>query len=160
MRVQNTPPGLPSSTSAPTFTPRMPTTQSLYLPTSHPYTSVPCQEHTYFSVFFPRLATPQLFKAILKSRSYVLLVRRAFILLMASQWELTSTLSFPFSLLHNMEFPASRLFLLPPAFTLVACSAYSTKRMEAQFSSEKSTNFQRTICCYIPEDRVRTSNPK
>jgi hypothetical protein len=42
---------------------------------------------------------------------------------------------------------------LPPAFTLVSCSAYSpTLKMEAICSSEMSVNFQRTTRRYIPED--------
>jgi hypothetical protein len=42
---------------------------------------------------------------------------------------------------------------LPPAFTLVSCSAYSsTLKMEAICSSETSVDFQRTTQRYIPED--------
>jgi hypothetical protein len=42
---------------------------------------------------------------------------------------------------------------LPPAFTLVSCSAYSsTLKMEAICSSETSVDFQRTTRRYIPED--------
>jgi hypothetical protein len=57
---------------------------------------------------------------------------------------------------------------LLPAFTLVACSTYSsTLKMEATHSSEISIEFQRTTRRYIPEDStvlfttiaVTTSNP-
>jgi hypothetical protein len=55
---------------------------------------------------------------------------------------------------------------LPPAFTLVSCSAYfSTLKTEAICSSETSVDFQWTTRRYIPEDStlhspaVRTSNP-
>jgi hypothetical protein len=42
---------------------------------------------------------------------------------------------------------------LPPAFTLVSCSAYSsTLNIEAICSSETSADFQRTARHYIPED--------
>jgi hypothetical protein len=41
---------------------------------------------------------------------------------------------------------------LPPAFTLISCSAYSTTKMEAIRSSETSADFQRTTWNYIPED--------
>jgi hypothetical protein len=42
---------------------------------------------------------------------------------------------------------------LPPAFTLVSCSAYSsTLKMEAVYYSETSVDFQRTTRRYIPED--------
>jgi hypothetical protein len=44
---------------------------------------------------------------------------------------------------------------LPPALTLVSCSAYySTLKMEAICSSEASVDFQRTTRCYIPEDSI------
>jgi hypothetical protein len=42
---------------------------------------------------------------------------------------------------------------LPPPFTLVSCSAYSsTKKMEAICCSETSVDFQRTTRRYIAED--------
>jgi hypothetical protein len=42
---------------------------------------------------------------------------------------------------------------LPPAFTLVSCSAYSsTLKMEAIYFSETSVDFQRTTRRYIPQD--------
>jgi hypothetical protein len=42
---------------------------------------------------------------------------------------------------------------LPPAFTLVSYSAYSSNlKMEAIYSSATSVDFQRTTRCYIPED--------
>jgi hypothetical protein len=42
---------------------------------------------------------------------------------------------------------------LPPALTLVSCSAYfSTLNMEAKCCSETSVDFQRTTRRYIPED--------
>jgi hypothetical protein len=45
------------------------------------------------------------------------------------------------------------LFCLPPAFTLVSCSAYFlTLKMEAICSSEMSDDTQRTTRRYIPED--------
>jgi hypothetical protein len=56
-----------------------------------------------------------------------------------------------------------------PAFTLISCMAYSsTLKMEAEYSSEKSVDFQRTTPSYIPEDRtlqpvkkkVNNFNPK
>jgi hypothetical protein len=44
---------------------------------------------------------------------------------------------------------------LPPDFTLVSCSVYSsTLKMEATWSSEASVGFQRTSRHYIPEDRT------
>jgi hypothetical protein len=44
---------------------------------------------------------------------------------------------------------------LPPAFTLVSCSAYfSTPKMGAPCSSEMSVDFQRTTRRYITEDRT------
>jgi hypothetical protein len=44
---------------------------------------------------------------------------------------------------------------LPPAFTLVSCSAYSsTLKMEVICSSETSVDFQQTTRHYIPEDRT------
>jgi hypothetical protein len=54
---------------------------------------------------------------------------------------------------RNFDFDKdSRLYGLPPAFTLVFCSAYLTLKMEAIYSSEKSVDFQRTTWYYIPED--------
>jgi hypothetical protein len=48
-----------------------------------------------------------------------------------------------------------RRFCLPPAFTLVSCSAYSLAlNMDVACSSETSVHFQRTIQRYIPEDRI------
>jgi hypothetical protein len=47
-------------------------------------------------------------------------------------------------------------FYLPPAFTLVSCSTYSsTLKMEATYFLETSFHFQQTtcICRYIPVDR-------
>jgi hypothetical protein len=42
---------------------------------------------------------------------------------------------------------------LPPAFTLVSCSAYSsTLKMEAICSSETSVDIQQPTWRYIPED--------
>jgi hypothetical protein len=42
---------------------------------------------------------------------------------------------------------------VPPAFTLVSCSAYSsTLKMEAIFSSETSAETRRTTRRHIPED--------
>jgi hypothetical protein len=42
---------------------------------------------------------------------------------------------------------------LPPALTLVSCSAYSsTLKVEAMYSSEAAIDFQRTTWRYIPED--------
>jgi hypothetical protein len=53
------------------------------------------------------------------------------------------------------EISASRLFFLPPTFTLASCSAHSsTLKMEAICSSETSGNFQRATRCYIPEERT------
>jgi hypothetical protein len=50
---------------------------------------------------------------------------------------------------HNPAEP-SQLICLPPAFTLVSCSAYSTLKIDAICSSETSVNFQRTTRCHIP----------
>jgi hypothetical protein len=53
------------------------------------------------------------------------------------------------------EQSASRNFglCLPPAFTLVSCSAYSsTLKLEAIYSSESSVDFQRTTRRYMPAD--------
>jgi hypothetical protein len=53
---------------------------------------------------------------------------------------------------RNMSPPSFRV-CLPPAFTPVSCSAYSSiLKMEATCSSEKSVDFQRTTQRYIPED--------
>jgi hypothetical protein len=41
---------------------------------------------------------------------------------------------------------------VPPAFTLICCSAYSTLKVEAMFSSETRSDFQRAPWFYIPED--------
>jgi hypothetical protein len=50
------------------------------------------------------------------------------------------------------------LLCLPPAFTLVSCSAYSsTLKMETIYSSEMSVEFQRTTRRYIPEDSTPIS---
>jgi hypothetical protein len=44
--------------------------------------------------------------------------------------------------------------LLATYFVLVYCLTYSlTLKMEATYSSETSTNFQRTTRRYIPEDK-------
>jgi hypothetical protein len=43
------------------------------------------------------------------------------------------------------------IFGLPPASTLVSCSAYSTLKMEAICSSETLVDFQRTTQRYVPE---------
>jgi hypothetical protein len=67
----------------------------------------------------------------------------------ASQWELRSTVPFPPYFLHNREFPASPLLGLPPAFTLVSCSAYYTLKMETICSSETSVDFQRATRRYL-----------
>jgi hypothetical protein len=49
---------------------------------------------------------------------------------------------------------------LSPAFMLVFCSAYSTLKMEAIYSSEMSVDSQRTTRRYIPEDNHRCENIK
>jgi hypothetical protein len=41
---------------------------------------------------------------------------------------------------------------LPPAFTLVSCSAYLTLKMEVKCSSKTPLDCQWTTWCYIPED--------
>jgi hypothetical protein len=46
----------------------------------------------------------------------------------------------------------TRRFGLPPAFTLVSCSACSTLKMEATCYSKMSVYFKRTTRRYIPED--------
>jgi hypothetical protein len=65
----------------------------------------------------------------------------------------------------NINYPAkySKLSVyrlcLPPAFTLVSCSAYSsTLKMEAIWSSETTVDFQRTTRRYISED-ITLHNP-
>jgi hypothetical protein len=52
----------------------------------------------------------------------------------ASQWELRPILPFPSCFLYNPKFLPRRLLGLPPAFTLVTCSAYLTLKMEALYS--------------------------
>jgi hypothetical protein len=47
---------------------------------------------------------------------------------------------------------------LPPAFTLLSCSVYSTLKMEAICSPEMSIDFQWTTWQYIPEDSTRFCN--
>jgi hypothetical protein len=65
--------------------------------------------------------------------------------------EFCSSISFLFPI--KSKIPAGRLLCLPPAFTLVSCSAYfSTLKVEATCSSEMSVDFQWTTWCYIPED--------
>jgi hypothetical protein len=73
---------------------------------------------------------------------------------LASQWELRPTVPFPSCFLYNPKFPASQLLGLPPAFTLISWSAYSTLKMEAICFFETSVEFQRTTgyYTYIPED--------
>jgi hypothetical protein len=44
--------------------------------------------------------------------------------------------------------------VLPPAFILISCSAYSVLKMEATCSSEMSVGFQWTTWRYIPDDRT------
>jgi hypothetical protein len=51
-----------------------------------------------------------------------------------------------------------RVECLPPAFTLVSCSAYSALKLEAICSSEMSVDFQRATRRYIPEDRTSHSH--
>jgi hypothetical protein len=63
-----------------------------------------------------------------------------------SQWELRFNLPFPSCFLYNLKFPASQSLCLPPAFTLVSCSAYSMLK-----PSETSVDFQWTTQHYIPE---------
>jgi hypothetical protein len=49
----------------------------------------------------------------------------------------------------------TRWLCLPPAFTLVSCSSYSsTLKMEAICPSETSADFQRKTRHYVPEDRI------
>jgi hypothetical protein len=49
----------------------------------------------------------------------------------------------------------SPLLCLPPAFTLVSCSASSsTLKIEATYSSETSVDFQRATQRYIPGERT------
>jgi hypothetical protein len=45
--------------------------------------------------------------------------------------------------------------LVPPAFTLVSCSAYSNLMMRAICSSETSVDFQRTTRHYIADAKTR-----
>jgi hypothetical protein len=48
---------------------------------------------------------------------------------------------------------------LPPVFTLVSCSAYSsTLKMEAACSSETSVDFQTIILRIIPKERILDSH--
>jgi hypothetical protein len=54
-------------------------------------------------------------------------------------------------------FMKASIFCLPPAFTVVSCSAYSsTLKMETICSSELSVEFQRTTSPYMLEDRTLT----
>jgi hypothetical protein len=56
-------------------------------------------------------------------------------------------------LLHKSVSAVCVALCLPPAFTLVSCSAYfSTLKMAAICSSETWVDSQRTIQRYIPED--------
>jgi hypothetical protein len=60
--------------------------------------------------------------------------------------------AFDFSVSHVLfPWPWTSAFL-PPAFTLVSCSAYSTVKTWAICSSETSVDFQRYTRRYIPED--------
>jgi hypothetical protein len=64
-------------------------------------------------------------------------------------WDITSCSP----LKVNRRFEGTCRLCLPPAFTLVYCSAYpSTLKMEAICSSETSVDFQLTARSYIPED--------
>jgi hypothetical protein len=47
---------------------------------------------------------------------------------------------------------------IPPAFTLVSCSTYSTLKMEGICSSETLVDFQRTMRPHIPEDSTLESD--
>jgi hypothetical protein len=48
-----------------------------------------------------------------------------------------------------------RIYCLPPVFTLVYCSAYSsTLKMEATCSSRTSADFRQTTQRYVPEDTI------
>jgi hypothetical protein len=68
-------------------------------------------------------------------------------------WDITSYTRIPLKV--NRRFGGTYLLCLPPAFTLVSCSAYSsTLKMEAICSSETSVDFQRTTLRYIPEDCI------
>jgi hypothetical protein len=71
---------------------------------------------------------------------------------MVSQWELRPALPFPSCFLYNSKLPTGRLLNLPPVFTLVSCSAYSSKlKMDGIYFSETSVDFQKTTPSYIPE---------
>jgi hypothetical protein len=66
----------------------------------------------------------------------------------------TSVLTEEFCLL-GYDAMLSKLCSLPPAFTLVSCSDYSSiLKLEAICSSETSVNVQRTTSCYFPGDRT------
>jgi hypothetical protein len=48
---------------------------------------------------------------------------------------------------------------LLPAFMPVSCLDYSpTLKMKVTFSSKMSTDFQQTILCYSPKDRILHNN--
>jgi hypothetical protein len=50
--------------------------------------------------------------------------------------------------------PCTPLKVNRPAFTLVSCMAYSSNlKMEAEYSSEESVDFQGTTRCYIPDSK-------
>jgi hypothetical protein len=57
------------------------------------------------------------------------------------------------SILYCVLLILTKELCLPPTFTLVSCSAYSsTLKMEVLCSSETLDDFQRTTRSYIPED--------
>jgi hypothetical protein len=63
--------------------------------------------------------------------------------------------------LNRMSYPDSYQACLPPAFTLISCSAYSwILKMEAICSSETSVDFQRTTRRYSTLHNQRCENLK
>jgi hypothetical protein len=111
----------------------------------------------HFSPVFLWPTKSPLLRAITNSCSYLLLVRSMvmwepsdFICPTASHWKRRSTLPFPSCFLYNSKCSARQWLSLPPAFTLVSCSAYSNLKVESICSSEASVDFQRTTWRYIP----------
>jgi hypothetical protein len=60
----------------------------------------------------------------------------------------------------NPKFPASELLGLPPAFTLVSCSAYLTLKMKGICSSERSGDFQQTTWYLFKRSSMLCTNMK
>jgi hypothetical protein len=125
--------------------------------TSLPYTSVPYPTQPYnFSCLFRRPAIQPLFRVILNFSSCLILVRmraqRLYSLPRGASGNWGPLFHFPPASYTILSFQPEDFSALPPAFTLVSCSAYSNLKMEAICFSETSVDIQWTARRYIPLD--------